>query len=114
MAGAGLSMDKTRTMVSVQSQANIQSNLDLVSQNHSDYEDMAREPSRLSHELYHVHARGAGHAHLSRINFAVWTLGISIQSRLSQMGYDPDLIWINFECCVGTVLHTTALDLPCP
>ena len=48
--------------------------------------DVAREPSKLCHEICHVHARElekAGHAHL-RIFFAVWMLCIHIQSGSSQ------------------------------
>ena len=65
MAGAGRRMDDTRTMVSVWSQANIQSKLDSVSRNLSNFEDVIREPSRLGHEIPHTHARElerAGHA----------------------------------------------------
>ena len=43
MAGAGWSVDKTRNMVSVQSQANVQSELYSVSLNLSGFEDVARE-----------------------------------------------------------------------
>ena len=57
MDGAGWSVDNTRTTVSVQSQANIQSRLGSVSQNLSDFEDVARETLRLGHEIYHTHAR---------------------------------------------------------
>ena len=65
MAGAGWSMDETRTVVSVRSQANVQSKLNSVSWNLSDFEDVAREPLRLGHEIHHAHVRElerAGHA----------------------------------------------------
>ena len=64
----------TPALVSVQSQANVQSKLDSVSRNISDLGDVAREPSRLDHKIHHAHAgelKKAGYVHLSRINFAV-------------------------------------------
>ena len=47
----------SQTVVSVQSQANVQNKLDSVSRTLSDFEDIAREPLRLGHEFHHSHAK---------------------------------------------------------
>ena len=52
-----------------------------------------------------------GHCVISGVNFAVWTLRIHIRSRLSQSGYDPDSIWIDFVCNVDKASkHAISID----
>ena len=50
MAGAGWNVEKTSTVVSLQSQANDQFNL-------SDFYDVTRQQLRPGHEIRHAHAR---------------------------------------------------------
>ena len=115
MAGADGSVDETRTLISnsVRNQAHIRSKLDF--HGTSDSEDVAREPSRLGYENHHAHARKEDkHRSLcviSGVNFAVWTLRIHILSRLSQSGYDPDSIRIDFGCSVDKASkHAISID----
>ena len=78
-------------MDSVRSQANVQRKLESVSQNLYDFVDVAREPSKLCHEICDAHARElerSGHARLRFFFFSVdatyphpiWIEPIMIQS----------------------------------
>ena len=81
------------TTVSMQSQASIQRKLNSVSQNLSDFEDMAREPSTLGHEISHAHER-AGHAHVINLQIGCY-ISMSYPDRVNR---DTT----NFECSVDT------------
>ena len=88
-------MDETRTANNERSQANVQRKLELVSQNLSDFVDVARAPLKLCHEIYHAHARElerAGHACLRIFICSVDTYPhpIWIEPIMVRSGFDLD------------------------
>ena len=78
--------------------------LDSVSQNLSDFEDVAREPLILGHEIHHVIQENLieQDKYILIIYFALCILCIHIRSRLIYSRYDLYSIGINFEYSIDT------------
>ena len=95
MAGAGRSVDGTRTLISNIVHGTMPMLRASWTLFHAyDSKDVAREPSRLDYENRHTHARTLERT--SGVNFAVWTLCIHIRSSRA----NRDTIRIDFGCSV--------------